>query len=394
MCCISTRLNIIVEAPPPDLFPQEYAEQSYLEQNYIDYLSTLPVTTPGKAPRKQIRSRPRPVVVVELAPSYDGAPSFAAWCVESPQHLDADPSTADGSYSDDAPPKELGDTERLKHRPKFAIRIYDTTETAMGERAALLARHVAQLMDERHLKGVRIEVVALPLAADMDAEGRARKCAAHNKAERAARMAMEDPAIAASWYFVANDFRDEDYYGMAGLRKVMWVIHDLRDSWEEVLRKTEGMWSGEVEKLDLDLQSARGHFLMVCYDVDRMWYIDPDDDDPDVDTPRPELFVREHALESLGDTLYGHYEYGLNRFKNHFVAKGVLEAELALAAAEAAGIEVPRPVIIPYVHEEAEWKKDWRKGKPPWAVYQSRWLGDASWIIRREIDSYRSGDNL
>ena len=188
---------------------------------------------------------------------------------------------------------------------------------------------------------------------------------AHNKAERAARMAMDDDAaVAASWYLVVDHFRDNDYYGKGGL------------------------W--ELEKLDE--QSTRGHFLMVCYDVDRVWYVDPDDEDPGLGVSRPELFVREHALEWLRDTFYGRIEYSIKRFENYFVAKGVLQAELALAAAEAAGIEVPRPVIIPYVCEEPEWKTEWREGKLPWAVYPSRWL-DGSYVIRRKIDGHRYSDD-
>ncbi|KAK4149733.1 hypothetical protein C8A00DRAFT_18623 [Chaetomidium leptoderma] len=372
MCRVCQRLGIVIEGPPPGLFAQEYAEQAYLEQKQLEYWAAREDHPP--APRKHLRSQPTPKVVVEPAPSHDGAPTFAAWSIY-PMHLDAaDPdNTADG-YSD-SPPKQ--DPE--KHRPKFAMRVYDATETATAERTARLVRRVAELTRERRMSVSteyahedRIEVVALPLPACMTAEERALKCVEHNKAERAARLGMEGDAaaLAASWYLVVDDLDDSVPGSTRNLRKLMWVIHDLKDSWEEALRRAEGLGRWELEKLDQ--QGAHGHFLAVSYDVDRSWYDDEGDEDLDEDRPRPEFFVQEYALEWLGEKFYQHLEWNLKEFENHFVAKGVLEVELALARAAATGVEIPRPVVIPYVHEEPEWKKAWREGKLPWAPYPSR----------------------
>ena len=53
----------------------------------------------------------------------------------------------------------------------------------------------------------------------------------------------------------------------------------------------------------------------------------------------------------------------------HFIADGILDMELALSRAAAAGEELPRPAVIPYIHEEPDWKKAWKEGKLPFATY-------------------------
>jgi hypothetical protein len=77
-------------------------------------------------------------VVVEPAPSHDGAPSFAAYEVPV-SLLNSDAESEDG-YSSPPPAQEPE-----KHRPKFGIRIY--------ERAALLARRISELTDRARMSG-------------------------------------------------------------------------------------------------------------------------------------------------------------------------------------------------------------------------------------------------
>ncbi|KAH6838683.1 hypothetical protein B0I37DRAFT_439948 [Chaetomium sp. MPI-CAGE-AT-0009] len=373
MCYVCHRLGIVVEGPPPRLLEQENAEQEYLEQKQLEYYATRRAQgiPQPPAPRKVLRSTPTPKVVVEPAPSHDGAPTFAAWSI-SRSHLDADPATEDG-YSD-SPPKQ----ETEKHRPKFGIRVYDATEDATAERAAQLARRIFELTCAYRTVSCkqghedRIEVVALPLPASMAAEERALQCVTHNRAERVVRLRMQDAALAASWYIMA-----EDLCATAGERKQMWVITDLKNSWEEALKMADGLEWSEL-RAKMYQQGAHGHFLAVSYDVASSWYDDEDNEDLEKDKPRPEFFAQEYCLEWLGDKFYHFIDGNLRRFEEHFVAKGVLEAELALSRAAAAGVEVPRPVVIPYVHEEPDWKKAWREGKLPYAPYPSSGVADQS----------------
>jgi hypothetical protein len=194
----------------------------------------------------------------------------------------------------------------------------------------------------------RIEVVALPLPASLTAEERAVKCIAHNKAEQTARLCMADAALSASWYIMVEDL---DFYA-SGKRKQMWAINDLKDSWEEALRKADGLDWVELQKMDK--KGAYGHFLAISYDVASSWYDDEDDEDLEEDRPKPEFFVQEHCLAWLGEEFYHFLDGNLKMFEEHFIPEGVLEMELALARAAAAGVEVPRPVVIPYVHEEPD----------------------------------------
>lgn len=62
----------------------------------------------------------------------------------------------------------------------------------------------------------------------------------------------------------------------------------------------------------------------------------------------------EHNLESLGSTLYDFRRNVHEFYVWHFIPDGVLDMELALARAEEAGVEVPRPVVIP-LKRDAGW---------------------------------------
>lgn len=79
-------------------------------------------------------------------------------------------------------------------------------------------------------------------------------------------------------------------------------------------------------------------------------------------------------MKWLGKHLYHFLAAGWKDFERHFVAKGILEIELALTKVTAVGVEVLRSVVIPYVYEESERKKDWREGKLLYAPPPSRWL--------------------
>ena len=209
-------------------------------------------------------------------------------------YLDADSNSKD-SYSD-SPPKH----EPEKHRPQFGIRVYDTTEDVTAERAALLVRRISELTYKcrtscDRTEKDRIEVVALPLPASTTADERAVKCIAHNKAERAVRLAMADAAVAASWY-IPEDFSAN------GIKKRIWVINDLKESWEDGLRKADGLAWTELQK-EFDPAGVYGHFLAVSYGVDPSWY-DAEDEDSEEPVLRPEFFVQEECLEWLGDEFF------------------------------------------------------------------------------------------
>jgi hypothetical protein len=291
--------------------------------------------------------------------------------------LAADPESADGHSK--SPPRQ----EREKLRPRFGIRIYDTTASATADRAALLARRISELRfatrvsDDTHEQKDRIEVVALPLPESTPAKDREAKCIAHNEAERKARLSIADAALAASWFIVEN------FYGNA--RKQVFIITDLKDSWEDALP--------DPNRLAWSTRSVHGHFRIVDYDK-RFHYSD-DDEEGDVaaDLPPDMASCGGLNLESLGGTLVHQIRVpffrlgvptalcaschlqllcsppspdapvrkemtnivGQSDFRRnvrqfyicHFLPDGVLDMELAIARAKAAGVEVPRPVVIP-----------------------------------------------
>ncbi|KAJ4285990.1 hypothetical protein N0V88_008177 [Collariella sp. IMI 366227] len=315
MCHVCERLGIDIAKPTEEELAREAAEDEAREQAEDRLIAE------GKKPRRVLKTLiPRWKIVVEPAPSHDGAPTYAAYEMQLAQ-LPADPDTPDG-YSNSPPTQDAE-----KHRPPFGIRIYDTTASATADRAALLARRISELTyDQRvgrdgssYCKD-RIEVVALPLPETTTKKERIARCEAHNDAERETRLIIEDPVLAASWFIV------EDFDAWP-LRKRVFVIHDLQDSWEEALRTLDtGSYdcapTSEDEETDLT-------------------YLE----DPVVPGQRCR---GEERLEDLGTHLM-FFRDNVNEFYvSHFIPKGVLEMELALARAEAAGIEVPRPVIIPF----------------------------------------------
>lgn len=348
MCHICHRLGIKLDLDPPppglteaqvDALDEAYwervrAEEEAAEQRMIE-LTDQGKGPPGPAPKRHLRARPPTKVVVEPAPSHNGAPTFAAYRVVL-HLLPADPAASDG-YSDSPPPpasRRFPHPERL--RPEFGLRVYDTTATATAERAALLARRIAELTREARCASEshqddRIEVVVLPLPPGTGHETRAAACIAHNEAERAARLAMPDAATAASWY-VAEDFYDYS------TRKRLWVINDLEeDAWEETLRRADrggDLWN--LRETD-EVEERGGHFLEVSYDIvpdeeaDEEWAMQG--------RPPPECFAREYPLRKLGDELGDFRGVGGNVFsfyQTHFVSEGILEKELAMARAIAA----------------------------------------------------------
>ncbi|KAK4153183.1 hypothetical protein C8A00DRAFT_43862 [Chaetomidium leptoderma] len=294
MCHVCDRLGITQE---------QKREEEYLE--LIAQGKPVP-----KAPRKVLALQPRPrtKVVVEPAPSHDGAPSFAAYEVPLTL-LAADPDSADG-YSN-SPPNQ--DPE--KYRPKFGIRIYDTTANATADGAAPLARRISELTYERRYTSTT-------------ANDRAATCIAHNEAERGVRLPITDATIAASWFIV------EDFEGY-NCNKRIFVINDLKDSWEDALGDDEEDWLS---------RSVRGHFLSVSYD--RRFY-NSDDEELEREGKPTEFFAPERSLELLGATLSYFRDKVREFYISHFIPDGVLDMELALARAAAARVEVPRLVVIP-----------------------------------------------
>ncbi|AEO54505.1 hypothetical protein MYCTH_2297142 [Thermothelomyces thermophilus ATCC 42464] len=328
MCHICRRLDVVLQSPPPEVIAARKAEEEARVRRFQEQLAALRAQgiTP-RAPRKQLPGPcPPEKVVVEPAPSHDGAPTFAAYSVPLPE-LQADPDSDDG-YGNSPPA-----TEPEKHRPKFGIRLYDTTADATAERAAMLARRISELtrydrMSSESFGEDRIEVVALPLPSSTTDEERAVICISHNEAERQVRLPLPDPAVAASWYIA------EDFYGS---RKILWVIHDLKDSWEEALKRTthEG---GE---------GVHGHFLQVYYGYE-------DDSEDDEDEPPRDFYLGAFRLEQLG-WLLGDFRGVRGNvfefFQTHFVPDRVLDKELALPTAR---IWTARPKATPCVSRRPE----------------------------------------
>jgi len=342
MCHVCDRLRIVIERPSEEQLAKEAAEEEALqrakdqewEQECLDLVAQgKPLPRRRKKLQPTAQRIPPSKVVVEPAPRHDGAPSFAAY--EIPLSLlAADPESADG-YSKSPPSQE---PEKL--RPKFGIRIYDTTASATADRAALLARRISELTfaarvsDDSHSQKDRIEVIALPLPTSTTARDREAKCIAHNEAEPRARLSIADAAFAASWFIAEN------FYGNA--RKRVFVITDLKDSWEDAL--------SNPNRLGWSTRSVHGHFRSVGYD-ERRHYSDDEELDEEGDAAAelpPDMVSRGGInLESFGGALYDFRRNVHEFYVWHFIPDGVLDMELALARAEEAGVEVQRPVVIP-----------------------------------------------
>ncbi|KAK6222544.1 hypothetical protein QIS74_04246 [Colletotrichum tabaci] len=115
-----------------------------------------------------------PRTIVEEAPSHDGRPCYAAW-----QMTEMDPDTQ-------TPPD-------ASNRPKWSIQLYDTTPEA-GDREHIKA--TAKRLEEstrrarqRREAHSRVEVHGLVLPAGTPEAERVALCAAHHRAEVAARNA-------------------------------------------------------------------------------------------------------------------------------------------------------------------------------------------------------------
>ncbi|KAG7291438.1 hypothetical protein NEMBOFW57_001457 [Staphylotrichum longicolle] len=329
MCHICQRLGIKIDYPPPktaeeiekeaaEEAAQEEAEDRKREQEYLELVAQgKPIPQP---PRKQLGPpKPPTKVIAEPAPSHDGTPTFAAY--EVPVAL---------LGPNNSPPSQNPE----KYRPPFGIRFYDITPTATPERAALLARRISELThdaryNDRCYDKDRIEVVAMPLRdLSMTAEDRAARCIRHNEAERAARLPIADATVASSWY-IPESFQIRNY------NKELFLICDLKDSWEDALRNPGKKYWREP--------SAHGYFRHVIYER-KFGDSEEDDEDrergfhPDVDQP----------LEMVGAALSMVRDDAQDFYTCHFIPEGVLDMQLALARADAAGVEVPRPVVIPF----------------------------------------------
>lgn len=301
----------------------------------------------GKSHPKAGGKRPRrrgtiPKVVVEPAPSHDGAPTFAAWAVRR-ELLTADPTTEDrygGSPS----------ARAQRFRPELGLRIYDTTADAGAERAAMLARRISELTrgqrgveDELPYSEDRIEVVAFALPASTKPKERAVACIAHNEAERAVRLVLPDAAAAASWYIVEDVNYNADY------TKTIWVINELKESWEEGLGKAKDDWDTRSYRqwfpdrypaAKSNERGAHGHLPQVYYDESDSSLSDSEDEQWERrGNPRRDFHVRKFPLEEFGSALGG-FRYstvwGFYGQHQHLLVDGVLEMELSMARAFAA----------------------------------------------------------
>ncbi|KAJ4303929.1 hypothetical protein N0V88_001529 [Collariella sp. IMI 366227] len=325
MCHVCERLEIEIEEPSEEQLAREAAEDEAQEE------ARAQLRAQGKLP-PSVGKVPMPLrkVVVEPAPSHDGAPTYAAYEMQLTL-LATDPESPDG-YSN-SPPSQNAE----KHRPQFGIRIYDTTPSATGDRAALLARRISELtydqrvMDDAYRYKDRIEVVALPLPEATARKDRMARCMAHNDAEREARLLIADPAFAASW-FIVEDFKA--YFS----RKRVFVINELQDSWEKALRTRN-------DRLERS-RSAHGHFFNVSYDCPSS----SDEEEIEASWEKScvpgQLCCGEDHLENIGADLLNFRLNVKEFYSRHFIPEGVLEMELALARAAAAGIEVARPVGV------------------------------------------------
>jgi hypothetical protein len=90
--------------------------------------------------------------------------------------------------------------------------------------------------------------------------------------------------------------------------------------------------------------------LNVTYD--RKYHGDEEDEEDEQEgRPRREFYASEYGLEWLGEKLVDFRGVRGNVFmfyQTHFIPDCVLDKQLALARAAAAGVEVERPVVIPY----------------------------------------------
>ena len=166
----------------------------------------------------------------------------------------------------------------------------------------------------------------MPMPESTTADERGAKCVAHNEAETATRLLIADPAVAASWFLV------EDFNGYC-FKKSLFLISELHDSWQAALRSRN--------RADWRVRSPHGQFR--CVGFGRAFY-----DDEDEDLLVKEIVVgTEFALETL-DVQLADFRGNAPRFYiHHFIPEGVLDMQLILARAAAAGVEVPRPVLIP-----------------------------------------------
>ncbi|EFQ31011.1 hypothetical protein CGRA01v4_08549 [Colletotrichum graminicola] len=129
-----------------------------------------------------------PRTVVEKAPSHDGMPCFAAW-----EMTEMDPDTQ-------TPPD-------ASNRPKWSIQLYDTTPAASDHEhvratAIKVEESTRQARDRRGASN-RVEVHGLPLPAGTPEAERVALCAAHHRAEVAARNASGAPD-----FFIPPTFDD------------------------------------------------------------------------------------------------------------------------------------------------------------------------------------------
>ncbi|KAK3304120.1 uncharacterized protein B0T15DRAFT_230931 [Chaetomium strumarium] len=258
---------------------------------------TPPKALGGKPPRK----RPPEEVVVDQAPSHDGAPCFTAYTRSAERHRP--PLFALRIYDimlyDTMP--AAGDTERIR---QLALQLHTGTEFERCDATA-----APDLMRDR------VQVVGLPMAADVPDGRRVECCQAHHMAEVAARIAT----------------RRRDYYLPATFHTDGWwralvVIDRLEEGWEGVVlnrpRPERGFNWGRGKVPESKRTDPYGGFLYARWEVTEVarpyW--------EEAEAPLPEVDVTPYPVHWLAHCLAGMREH-MSTFRD-FIHMGGLEEEL------------------------------------------------------------------
>ncbi|KAF6815391.1 hypothetical protein CMUS01_12453 [Colletotrichum musicola] len=232
-----------------------------------------------------------PRTVVEEAPSHDGRPCYAAWKMS-----EADPNAQ-------TPP----DTS---NRPKWSIQLYDTTPKAADR---TYVRAIAKQVEEstcearrRREAHSRIEVHGLPLPAGTSDAERATLCAAHHRAELAARNASG----AAADFFIPPTF---DAWWE---HRILVAVGSDNDDGDDP-RAGEATRSGP----EADGKDGGGPaFLAVFFGMKPEAAAENPGGGPDMDVVR-------FSGEELGDRMLG-FTSSIEWFYNSYVGDGTIYSDL------------------------------------------------------------------
>lgn len=243
--------------------------------------------------------------MVEPAPSHDNTPAFATYSI------------LEGTQP----------TDRINQRPAYGLCIYDVTQDASPARAEQMARAIFERTKAYRGRPDsdpgRIEVVALPCPkpeVQSSPAGRelAEDCIQHFEEERASRLAMEDGALARSWYL--PDRLSDEWYAMG-----IVVISRVTDRWEEGLDWIERHYDGN--STIISRKDAYNSWFETCLLVkwqprEETWraYEEPI-------APEQRVTVSVYRLENLRTTAHELLYLGVVTFHEHFLRDGILDLE-------------------------------------------------------------------